>query len=57
MSSSAPEASNKPLVEFFAAKGIDLNAKNRNRQTALDLAKQSNNQEMIGLLKKLGAKE
>jgi len=49
---------NKPdLIELFIKKGVDVNTKNRNNQTALDLAKQSSSQAAIDLLKSNGATE
>lgn len=43
-------------AEFLIGKGLDVNQPNDNKQTPLDLAKQANQQPLIDLLKKHGAK-
>ena len=48
---------NEPeLVKFLAKEGADLNLKAKDGSTALSLAEKKDDKEMVGLLKKLGAK-
>lgn len=48
---------NEPkLVEFLVKEGADLNLKAKDGSTALSLAQKKDHQEMVKLLKKLGAK-
>ncbi|MBU0532559.1 ankyrin repeat domain-containing protein, partial [Candidatus Micrarchaeota archaeon] len=44
------------LVDFLLSQGADINTKNNERATALDIAKKQNNAEMITFLKEHGAK-
>ncbi|MGB5013267.1 MAG: ankyrin repeat domain-containing protein, partial [Pyrinomonadaceae bacterium] len=47
--------SNKEAVELLIAKGADINAKNKDGKTPLQLAIDSKNKEIAELLKKHGA--
>ena len=45
------------LVKLLVSKGADVNKKAKDGKSALDLAKEENNEEMVTLLKSLGAEE
>ncbi|WP_373534446.1 ankyrin repeat domain-containing protein [Microcoleus sp.] len=44
------------LVKLFISKGADVNARNKNGETALSIAKKSSTPEIAKLLKQHGAK-
>lgn len=54
---SAVEGKNLGMVRFFIKNGANINAKNKNGETVLQLAKASGNQVIINELKKAGAIE
>jgi ankyrin repeat protein len=45
-----------PLVQLLLAKGVEINAKNRTNQTALSIAEDADNTEIVELLKRAGAR-
>jgi ankyrin repeat protein len=53
----AARNNNPDLVKFLASKGANLNIAAQDGATALSLAEKEDDQEMVKLLKDLGAKQ